>query len=97
MVIFGLHVYVVPIDRVFPMMMVNGVVFWFVVINIIGFFIFRSWLKKRKAAKPEANYKELGLSTSEDRIRSIGQAGKTFLLAASSLALFMPEAIGGFC
>ncbi len=69
MVIFGLHVYVLPIDTVFPMMMVNGVVFWFLVINIIGFFIFRSWLKKRKAAQGDANYKELGISESEDRIR----------------------------
>lgn len=69
MVIFGFHVYVLPIDRVFPMMMVNGVVFWFLVINLIGFFIFRRWLRKPKAARGDVDYKELGISESEDRIR----------------------------
>jgi len=69
MVIFGFHVYILPIDSVFPMMMVNGVVFWFLVINLIGFFIFRRWLRKRQANLGDANYKELGISESEDRIR----------------------------
>jgi dienelactone hydrolase len=69
MVIFGLHVYVVPIDGVFPMMMVNGVVFWFVVVNIIGFFIFKRWLKKRRQLQPEVNFQELGISQREGRIR----------------------------
>jgi len=88
MVIFGLHVYVVPIDRVFPMMMVNGTVFWFVIINIIGFFIFRSWLIKRRAANPEVNFKTLGLSTSEDLIKvNWSKLGKTFLLAAILFAM----------
>lgn len=67
--IFGLHVYVVRIDKVFPMMMVNGVVFWFLVINIIGFLIFRKWLKKRWEADPTVNAQELGISDSEDKIR----------------------------
>ena len=69
MVIFGIHVYVVRIDTVFPMMMVNGVVFWFLVINIIGFFIFKGWLKKKRQADPAVNAKELGLSDSEEKIR----------------------------
>jgi dienelactone hydrolase len=67
--IFGLHVYVVRIDKVFPMMMVNGVVFWFLVINIIGFLIFRGWLKKQRSANPAVNAKELGISDSEEKIR----------------------------
>jgi len=67
--IFGLHVYVVRIDKVFPMMMVNGVVFWFLVINIIGFLIFRKWLKKQRQANPVVNAKELGISKSEEKIR----------------------------
>jgi hypothetical protein len=46
-VLFGIHIYLVRIDRAFPMMMVNGLVWWFVWINIIGFFIFRRWYKKR--------------------------------------------------
>ncbi len=69
MVIFGIHVYLVPIDKVFPMMMVNGVVFWFLVINIIGFFIFKGWLKKRRKEDPAVNFRELGVSDSEDKIR----------------------------
>lgn len=69
MVIFGLHVYVVPIDKAFPMMMVNGVIFWFLVINIIGFFIFRHWIRKNRASHPEINYQELGISEREDRIQ----------------------------
>ena len=68
MVIFGLHVYLVPIDKAFPMMMVNGVIFWFLVINIIGFFIFKRWVKKQRASQPEVNYRELGISEREDRI-----------------------------
>ena len=69
MVIFGVHVYVINIDKAFPMMMVNGVAFWFVVINIIGFFIFRGWVRKHGKEKPEINFKELGVSEKENRIR----------------------------
>lgn len=82
MVIFGIHVYVFPIDRVFPMMMVNGVVFWFVTINIIGFFIFKRWIKKNKNNRPGVNFKEMGLSESEDKIKlDWGKLGKNLLLA----------------
>jgi hypothetical protein len=88
MVIFGLHVYVVPIDRIFPMMMVNGVVFWFVTINIIGFFIFKRWIKKNKNNRPEVNFKTMGLSESEDKIKlDWGKLGKTFLLAGILFAV----------
>ncbi len=52
MVIFGIHVYLVPIDKVFPMMMVNGVVFWFLVINIIGFFIFKRLAEETPQCRP---------------------------------------------
>lgn len=69
MVIFGLHVYVVPIDKAFPMMMVNGVIFWFLVINIIGFFIFKRWVRVHRTSQPEVNYQELGISEHKDRIR----------------------------
>ena len=40
LVLFALHKYVVPIDRLFPMMMVNGIVWWFLWVNIFGFFDF---------------------------------------------------------
>ena len=82
MVIFGLHVYVVPIDRAFPMMMVNGVVFWFLIINLIGFLLFKAWVNNRNSTHPEVNYKELGLSEEEHRIKlNWGKVGKSFLLA----------------
>ncbi len=60
LVLFGFHVYVLPIDKAFPMMMVNGAVFWFVVINLIGFFIFKAWARKN-----EISWKDLGISRSE--------------------------------
>ena len=47
--LFGLHVYVVHIDKLFPMMMVNGTVWWFLWINVIGFFILRRWFKRQHA------------------------------------------------
>ena len=87
MVIFGIHVYVVPIDKVFPMMMVNGVAFWFVVINILGFLFLRRWLRKNRAQRPEVNFIELGASTVAEKIRpDWKKVWKGFLL---TLALFV--------
>jgi hypothetical protein len=75
--LFGLHVYVLPIDKVFPMMMVNGTVWWFVWINLIGFFILRRWRRKR-----ELSWYDLGISYFKDRFSlDWGQIGKTALLA----------------
>jgi pimeloyl-ACP methyl ester carboxylesterase len=81
-VLFGLHVYVVPIDKVFPMMMVNGVVWWFLCINVIGFLIFRRWFKKQ-ARERGLTLLDLGISYRDDRFALDGaQVGKTILLAA---------------
>jgi len=81
-VLFGVHVYVVPIDKVFPMMMVNGVVWWFLCINVIGFLIFRRWFK-RQARAHGLTLLDLGISYREDRFGLDGaQVGKTILLAA---------------
>ncbi|MBN1976489.1 MAG: acetylxylan esterase [Anaerolineae bacterium] len=81
-VLFGLHVYVVPIDGVFPMMMVNGTVWWFVLINVIGFFLFRRWFK-RQAREDGLTLADLGISYRDDRFALDGAAiGKTILLAA---------------
>jgi len=56
LVLFAVHLYLVPIDKVFPMMMVNGIVFWFLVINIIGFFIFLGWYRKQhRIARNQSN------------------------------------------
>jgi len=76
-VLFGLHVYVIPIDKVFPMMMVNGTVWWFVWINVIGFFILRRW---RRGVG--LSWYDLGISYDRKRFRlDCGQLGKTTLLA----------------
>jgi pimeloyl-ACP methyl ester carboxylesterase len=80
--LFGLHVYVVPIDQLFPMMMVNGTVWWFVSINIIGFLLFRRWLKKQ-AQGNGLTLLDLGISYRADRFAlDFAQIGKTVLLAA---------------
>jgi len=82
LVLFAVHIYLVPIDRVFPMMMVNGVVWWFFWINIIGFLIFRRWFRKR-AARDGLTLADLGISYRKDRFALDGDMiGKTILLAA---------------
>lgn len=80
--LFGLHVYVVHIDKLFPMMMVNGIVWWFVCINVIGFLIFRRWFK-RQAQEQGLTLLDLGISYQGDRF-ALDRAtiGKTILLAA---------------
>jgi len=54
-ILFGVHVYLVRIDRVFPMMMTNGVIWWFFSTNVIGFFVFRYWLRRRAAGCASGN------------------------------------------
>jgi hypothetical protein len=80
--LFGIHIYVVHIDKAFPMMMVNAIVWWFVWINIIGFFLFRRWY--RKQAQPEGiTLSDLGISFQPDRFALNPSAlAKTCLLAA---------------
>jgi len=76
-VLFGLHVYVVNIDKAFPMMMVNGTVWWFMWINVIGFFILRRWRRKK-----DISWYELGISYFKDRFGlDWQQIGKTALFA----------------
>jgi hypothetical protein len=81
-VLFGIHVYLVRIDKVFPLMMTNGVVWWFLWINIIGFFFFKRWFKKQSRQNGLTLF-ELGLSDQRDRftLKAVFIA-KTALLAA---------------
>jgi len=80
--LFGLHVYVVPIDKLFPMMMTNGIVWWFLWINVIGFFVFRRWFKRR-ARESGLTLADLGISYRSDQFAlDWAQMGKTILLAA---------------
>jgi hypothetical protein len=79
--LFGLHVYLVPIDGLFPMMMVNGTVWWFVIVNIIGYLLFRRWFKKQQRDRG-LTLADLGISYYEDRFALDGaQIGRTILLA----------------
>lgn len=81
-VLFGFHVYVVHIDKVFPMMMVNGIVWWFFWINVIGFLFFRRWHRKQAGAGGPT-LAELGLSFWDDRFGlDWGRLGRTGMLAA---------------
>ena len=81
-VLFGIHVYLIHIDRAFPLMMTNGIVWWFLWINIIGFIFFRKWFRKQNRDNGLTLH-ELGLSYQEDRFAlDPVQIGKTALLAA---------------
>ncbi len=82
LVLFAVHVYVVPIDAAFPMMMVNGIVWWFVVVNVIGFLLFRRWFRKQSRERG-LTLTELGISYRDDRFAlDWRQIGKTVVLAA---------------
>ncbi len=92
--LFGLHVYVVPIDTLFPMMMVNGIVWWFLCTNLIGFLILRRWFK-RESQKSGLTWYDLGVSHQKNEF-SIdgGKIGKTVLLAGILFAfVYASEAI----
>ncbi|MBN1635531.1 MAG: alpha/beta fold hydrolase [Deltaproteobacteria bacterium] len=80
MTIFAIHKFVVPIDTLFPMLLVDGIVWWFLCINIIGFFIFRAWFKHQAEATGLTLY-ELGVSHNEDRFwLDGGKIGRTILV-----------------
>ena len=82
LILFGVHRYLVPIDKAFPLMMTNGVVWWFLWVNIIGFIFFRNWFKKQHRERDLTLY-DLGLSYREDRFAFVGlKTVKTVLLAA---------------
>jgi pimeloyl-ACP methyl ester carboxylesterase len=80
-VLFGVHKYLVRIDKVFPLMITNGIVWWFLWINIIGFLFFRRWFRRQNRDNGLTLH-DLGLSYEQDRFtidRMI--IGKTVLLA----------------
>jgi len=80
--LFGLHVYVIKIDKAFPMMLVNGTVWWFVWINVIGYFLIRGWLKRRNK-KDGLTWTDLGISFDRSGFGLDWKViGKTALLAA---------------
>lgn len=80
MVLFAIHLYLVPIDGLFPMMMVNGLVWWFLVINLIGLWLFWRW-SRRQVATEDVTLDDLGVSDHPTRLHLAGlHLGKTALL-----------------
>jgi hypothetical protein len=85
-VLFGIHIYLIPIDKTFPMMMVNAVVWWFLIINVIGFFIFRRWFK-RQNRQNALTLADMGVSFREKSFYlDPGQLAKSAVVA---LVLFL--------
>ena len=81
-VLFGIHVYVVHIDRAFPLMMANGVLWWFFWTNAIGFLFIRRWYKK-KGRHEGLDLYDMGVSFERERFTLGGlKMVKTILLAA---------------
>jgi len=77
LIIFAVHKYVVPVDGAFPMMVVNVIVGWFFGINVIGFLLFRRWLRRSGRADPG----DLGISWTEGSVWiDRRELGKTALL-----------------
>jgi dienelactone hydrolase len=75
--LFGIHMFLFRIDKLFPMMMVNGIVWWFFWINIFGFLLLRRWRRKNNIS-----WYDLGISDAKDRFMlDWGAIGKTALLA----------------
>ena len=80
--LWAVHLFVVKIDKMFPHMLTNGIVWWFLWINVIGFLIFQRWFKKQNRENGLTLF-ELGLSDQEDRFAVNGlNLAKTVLLAA---------------
>jgi len=81
LVLFAIHIYVVQIDKVFPMMLVNGTVWWFLWVNVIGFLILRGWFKRRHR-DAGLTWADLGISFHSDRFTlDWGQVGKSAIFA----------------
>jgi pimeloyl-ACP methyl ester carboxylesterase len=80
-ILFGIHVYLVKIDRAFPLMMANGVVWWFLWINLIGWVLFRLRLGRQgkdsdsPSTDPDRDFQREGFSLDGRRV------GLTLLLA----------------
>ena len=79
--LWAIHLFVVKIDPLFPQMLTNATVWWFLWINIFGFLIFQRWFKKQRQENGLTLY-ELGLSDQEDRFAVNGaNLAKTVFLA----------------
>jgi pimeloyl-ACP methyl ester carboxylesterase len=81
LVLFAIHKFIVPVDTAFPLMVVNGIAWWFLITGIIGLFLFRRWYRKN-ARQKNLSLDELGISCSSDRLHiSRAVAVKSLILA----------------
>ncbi len=80
MVTFAVHIYIIPIDWFFPLMIANGIIFWFFSVNLIGLIVFLKWKKKNRLST-----KELGLFISGP----YGFSNPIIKTIAAALILFM--------
>ncbi|MEJ2285078.1 MAG: hypothetical protein P8X85_15950, partial [Desulfobacterales bacterium] len=79
--LWAIHLFLIKIDKMFPQMITNGIVWWFLWINAFGFLIFKRWFKKQRQENGLTLY-ALGLSDKEDRFAVNGKnLAKTALLA----------------
>jgi hypothetical protein len=75
------HVYLVPLDRAFPMMIVNGIVWWFFLINVIGFLFYLGWFRK-ESQKTGHTWADAGVSYREQGFGlDSAKVAKTLFLA----------------
>lgn len=85
--LWGIHLFVIPIDTLFPQMITNGIVWWFFWINLFGFLLFSRWFKRQRR-KSGLTLFELGLSDQKDRYAVNGKNLIKSVLMALILFLF---------
>ena len=95
MTLFAIHKFVVRVDKVFPMLLVDAIVWWFVIINIIGLILLRRWYRRESVAGGLSWY-DLGISHFRERWGlDPGRTGRTVLLALLLFAfLYLCEFLG---
>jgi hypothetical protein len=85
--LYAVHLFVARLDRAFPMMLVNGIVFWFFVINLVGFARFIRWYRRERRVSG-VTLSDLGLSFRRHGLGlDLRPLAKTFVLG-TGLFLF---------
>lgn len=65
MTLFAIHKFVIRVDTVFPMLLVDAILWWFVWINIFGLILFRRWYRKNRQSAG-LSLLDLGISYSDN-------------------------------
>ncbi len=88
MTLFAVHKFVIRVDPVFPMLLVDAIVWWFVWINIIGLILFRRWYRKNRKWLGLSLY-DFGISHEEGRFELDGVKIVKTLILGLMLFAFM--------